>query len=219
MTSRTSKIAFLGGTRYRQPLDATNRKKFQALKSLGELFVVGFSQSLRPRRFTDEAYFFLLPKLPVSMLRYAQMFAVGLPLALWLILRHGVDVLVAQSPYEGFAAAWAKKISGWLGQKVALIVESHGDFEESVFMQRRVLLFGFYRLFMRYAARFAFKNADALRVISSSTKQQLEQWVSRKPMVQFPTWTDIDVFLQAVMNKEANRLVDIVYVGVLIPRT
>jgi len=218
MTPATSKIVFLGGTRYRQPLDATNRKKFRALKPLGELFVIGFSQNLRPRRFTDEAHFFLLPKLPVSMLRYAETFVIGLPLTLSLIFRHGIDVLVAQSPYEGFPAAWAKKISSWLGRKVALIVESHGDFEESVFMQRRVLFFGFYRLLMRYAARFAFKNADALRVISSSTKQQLEQWVSGKPIVQFPTWTDIDVFLQTVMNKEANRLHDIVYVGVLIPR-
>src|SRR5215470_11142848 len=203
MTTTTSKIAFLGGTRYRQPLDATNRKKFRALKSLGELFVIGFSQSLFPRRFIDEAHFFLLPKLPLS---------------LWLIFRHRVDVLVAQSPYEGFPAAWAKKISSWLGRKVALIVESHGDFEESVFMQRRVLFFGFYRLFMCYAARFAFKNADALRVISNSTKHQVDRWTSGKPMVKFPTWTDIDVFLQTVMNKEANRLQDIVYVGVLIPR-
>src|SRR4029077_4970763 len=193
-------------------------KKFRALKSLGELFVVGFSQSLRPRRFTDEAHFFLLPKIPISLLRYAEMFVIGLPLALWLILRHGVDVLVAQSPYEGFPAAWAKKISGWLGWKVVLIVESHGDFEESVFMQRRVWLLGFYRLLMRYAARFAFENADALRMISSSTKQQVDRWVSGKPMVQFPTWTDIDVFLQTVIKKEANLLRDIVYVGVLIPR-
>src|SRR5215470_15554378 len=137
MISKTSKIAFLGGTRYRQPLDATNRKKFRALKPLGELFVIGFSQSLRARRFADEAHFFLLPELPLS---------------LWLIFRRGVDVLVAQSPYEGLPAAWAKKISGWFGWKVALIVESHGDFEESVFMQRRVWLLGLYRLLMSYAA-------------------------------------------------------------------
>ncbi|HUK41578.1 MAG TPA: glycosyltransferase [Candidatus Acidoferrales bacterium] len=218
MNSTTRKIAFLGGTRYRQPLDATNRKKFRALRPLGELFVIGFSQSLRPRRFTDEAHFFLLPKLPVSLLRYVLMLAVGLPLALWLVFRHRVDVLVAQSPYEGFPAAWAKKISRWLGWKVALIVESHGDFEESVFLQRRVWLLGLYRLLMRSAARFAFKNADALRMISGSTKQQLDRWVSGKPMVQFPTWTDIDVFLQTVMGKEANLVQDIVYVGVLIPR-
>jgi glycosyltransferase involved in cell wall biosynthesis len=57
-----------------------------------------------------------------------------------------------------------------------------------------------------------------LRVISSSTRRQLEPWAPGKPIVQFPTWTDIDIFLQTVMNKDGNGLLDIVYVGVLIPR-
>src|SRR5438093_7836832 len=211
------KICFLSSARYGEPLDTTNEKKFLALKSLGELFVVGFSKDFRPRRFTEHVRFYLLPKLPIPILRYAEIFMVGSPLVLWLIFRHGVQVLVAQSPYEGFAAALAKKIAGWLGYRIVLVVESHGDFEESLFLQRRVALAGLYRFLMRHAARFSLTHADSLRAISNSTKLQLERQSPGKPIVRFPAWTDIEVFLQAGGSREQNFPQSILYAGVLTP--
>jgi glycosyltransferase involved in cell wall biosynthesis len=211
------KVCFLSGTRYNRPLQATGAKKFQMLKALGELFVIGFSQDLWARRFTASAHFYLLPKLPLPILRYAEIFTLGPCFALWLIIRHGVHVLVAQSPYEGFAAALAKSIAGWLGYNVALVVESHGDFEESVFLQRRVMFPELYRFIMRRAGQFALKKADCLRSISDFTRQQLERWVTGKPIVQFPTWTDIDVFLQAGSQEREGTEQIILYTGVLIP--
>lgn len=216
-TNGRIKACFIGGARYGQPLDTTSAKKFAALTTLSELFVIGFSQDLSPRRFTEQAHFYLLPKLPLPLLRYAEMFLLTPFLALWLIMRHGVDVLVAQSPYEGFAAAWAKKLAGWLGQCVALVVESHGDFEASLFLQRRIILPRLYRFLMRQVAGFSLKHADVLRVISQSMKEQLERRSPGKPIVQFPTWTDIDVFLQAGLSSENHSLQDILYAGVLIP--
>jgi hypothetical protein len=44
-----AKACFVGGARYRNPLDATNENKFRMLTTLGELFVIGFSKDLRPR--------------------------------------------------------------------------------------------------------------------------------------------------------------------------
>jgi glycosyltransferase involved in cell wall biosynthesis len=217
-TNGRIKACFVGGARYGQPLDTTSAKKFAALTTLGELFVIAFSQGLSPRRFTENADFYLLPKLPLPVLRYAEMFVLTQCLALWLIMRHRVHVLIAQSPYEAFAAAWAKKLAGWLGYKVALVVESHGDFEASLFLQRRIILPGLYRFLMRQAAGFALKHADVLRAISQSTKEQLDRWSPGKLLVQFPTWTDIDVFLQAGLDGENPSSQDILYTGVLIPR-
>jgi glycosyltransferase involved in cell wall biosynthesis len=210
-------VCFLGGARYSQPLDATSAKKFRALKSLGELFVIGFSRDLWPRRFTEHAHFYLLPKLPLPVLRYIAMFILGPLLAFWAICRHGVQVLVAQSPHEGLAAALAKKTAGWVGRKVILVVESHGDFEESLFMQRRILLPTLYYFLMRQAAGFALKHADLLRAVSHSTKEQLERWSPGKSLAQFTAWTDIDVFLQARLNHENHSFQDILYAGVLTP--
>jgi glycosyltransferase involved in cell wall biosynthesis len=212
------KVCFLGGARYNQPLEKTSEKKFQALKAFGELFVIGFSQNLRPRRFTEHSHFYLLPAFPLPVLRYMELLTAGMLLACWLIFRHGVQVLVAQSPYEGFSAAWAKKIAGWFGRRVVLVVENHGDFQESLFMQRRVLLPKFYRFLMRHAASFALARADVLRSISNSTKSQLERWIPGKEIIQFPTWTDIEVFLRAGLIDKEHSLHEILYVGVLIPR-
>ncbi|MCC6443329.1 MAG: glycosyltransferase family 4 protein [Armatimonadetes bacterium] len=188
------KVAFLGGSRYSRPLDQTSAAKFSLLAELVEIHVIGFSKKLRPLRFTEKATFFLLPQLPLAPLRYLLFSAAVPPLALWLIFRHRVDILIAQSPYEGFAGALAKKIADYLGRKVILIVESHGDFEESLFLYRKISFAKLYRTLMDLTAAFAFKQADMLRAISRATRQQLESRAPGKPIFQFPTWTNIDIF-------------------------
>lgn len=221
------RILFLGGTRHSQPLDSTSARKFRLLAQLGENFVIGFSKDLKLRRFTEHAHFYLFLRWPLPVLRYLTMFIVGPWLALWLIWRRGVRVLVVQSPYEGFAAAWAKIMARWLGRRVAIVVENHGDFEASLFMQRRIRLPRLYRFLMRRAARFALKHADVLRAVSNTARAQLERWAPGKPILQFPTWTDIEVFSEAGAEREGleagsleseDRGQEIVYVGVLIPR-
>ncbi len=211
------RVCFLGGARYPQPLDATSAMKFRALAVLGEVFVIGFSHDMKPRRFTEHAHFYLFPKWSLPVLRYATMFTIGAWLALWLIWRHGVQILVAQSPYEGFAAAVAKLLVRLLGRRTVLIVENHGDFEVSLFLQRRVRWPGLYRWLMRRTARFALRHADLLRAVSGSTQEQLQRWAPGKRIVRFPAWTYIEVFLEAGVQ-EGQRQLEIVYAGVLIPR-
>jgi glycosyltransferase involved in cell wall biosynthesis len=70
---------------------------------------------------------------------------------------------------------------------------------------------------MRRTARFALQHADLLRAISNSTRKQLETWSPGKPIIQFPTWTDIEVFLKAGESDGAREPI-ILYAGVLIPR-
>src|SRR4249920_942531 len=146
------KICFLGGTRYNRPLDGTAEKKFRAISSLGEVFVVGFSSDLQPRMFTEHAHFYLLPQLPLPILRYVELFVLGQLLILWLIVWHRIQVVVAQSPYEGFVAALAIKFAAWFGYKVGLAVEVHGDFEESLFLYRRIRIRALHRFLMKQAA-------------------------------------------------------------------
>jgi hypothetical protein len=123
---------------------------------------------------------------------------------------------VAQSPYEGLEAALAKKVAGWCGRRIVFVIESHGDFEESVFMQRRVLLPRVYRSLMPLAANFALKHADILRTISDSTRRQLQLWTPGRPIVQFPAWTDMEAFLAAGTNEDS-RSQYILYTGGLHP--
>jgi glycosyltransferase involved in cell wall biosynthesis len=212
------RVCFLGSTRLTRPLDQTSAKKFRLLSTLGQLFVISFHRFPRPCKFQEHASFYLMPGIPLPVLRYVEMFTLAPCLTLWLIFRHKVQILVAQSPYEGFAAALAKKVAHRLGRRIVLVVESHGDFEESIFLQRRVLLPKIYSFLMRHVALFTFKHADLLRAVSRSTKDQLEQWVHNKPVVQFYTWTDIETFKRHSDYGHEPITEDIIYAGMLIPR-
>ena len=114
------------------------------MSSLAKLFVIGFSQDLQLRRFTEHARFYLLPQVPWPILRYFEMFVVAQMVLFWLIVQSRVEVVVAQSPYEGFIAALAIKFVGWFGYQTRLVVEIHGDFEKSFFLQREVQFPGLY---------------------------------------------------------------------------
>jgi glycosyltransferase involved in cell wall biosynthesis len=210
-------VCFLGSTRYSRPLDQTSEKKFRLLSALGQLFVVSFNQHLRPCMFREHASFYLMPGIHLPVVRYVEMFTLAPCLTLWLIFRHDIQILVAQSPYEGFAAALAKTVANGFGRRVVLVVESHGDFEESLFLQRRVFFHRIYRCLMKRAARYALIQADLLRAISGTTRRQLERWTSGKPIFLFPTWTDIEVFFQANAPKKVLTGQDILYAGVLTP--
>ncbi|HET8580412.1 MAG TPA: glycosyltransferase [Nitrospiraceae bacterium] len=213
----TPRVCFIGGARYGRPLDATSRRKFLALADLGVMFVIGFSTSVRPRVFAESARFYLLPCFPFPVARYLAMLMVGLPLALWCVLRHGVRILVAQSPYEGLVGAWTKVLAALFRTRVVLVVESHGDFETSLFLQRRVFLPGLYAFLMRHAAGRAIKSADLFRAVSTSTKQQVERWAPSRRVFEFAAWTDIGVFLRLGSGAEDGSWKDVLFAGALTP--
>ena len=211
------RVCFLGSVHFSRPLDQTTEKKFRLLTVLGQLFVVGFHRHLWPCTFQHHVSFYLMPGIPLRLARYAEMFVLGPCLTLWLILRHNIQILVAQGPYEGFAAALAKMVANACGRKIVLVVENHGDFEESLFLQRRLFWPRIYRGLMAHAARVAFAQADLLRAISKTTQVQLERWTSGKRIVLFPTWTDIAVFSQGSADERTSPRQHILYAGVVTP--
>jgi len=211
------KVCFLGGGRYTRPLNETAEKKFRAISSLGEVFVVGFSSDLRPRMFTEHAHFYLLPQLPFPILRHLEIFVLGQLLTLWLVFRHRVQVVVAQSPYEGFVAALAIKIAAWFEYKVGLVVEVHGDFEESLFLYRRIRFRALHRFVMKQAALYSLTQADVSRTVSNSTTEQVRRWAPQKTIISFPTWTDIETFFRSGANRGNDFPNAILFVGIVTP--
>ncbi len=218
--SRRRTICWLSSGRYSKPLDAFSAKKWRLMAELSdyEIRVIGFSTSLRPRQFHEWAHFILLPQPPTSLLRYLCMFALA-PIALaWLSLRYRGAILVAQSPYEGAIGAAVKRFVGLFGLRQRLIIENHNNFEEDLFLQRRVRFEGLYRRLMLAAARFAFRHADALRVVSSSTAERARHYAPSLPQAQFMAFSDTDMFRRTVRRVPIKESRDIVFAGVLIPR-
>jgi glycosyltransferase involved in cell wall biosynthesis len=103
-----------------------------------------------------------------------------------------------------------------MGRSIALIVESHGDFEKALFLQRRLKRQAPYSGLMGAAARVALRDADALRAISSATREQLSRLGATQPIVEFPTWSDSDVFLEAGQQRRQIGE-DVLYAGVVTP--
>jgi len=209
-------VCFFSGSQYSYPLDPTARKKFALLGSIAPIRVVAFADSLRPRRFVDEACFWLLPWVPVAIVRFALLLFIGPWLVLWCHWRHGVSIVVAQSPYDAVAPALAKSLLRVWGRRLALIVENHGDFEVGIFLQRRVVSTRLYRFFMSGAARFSLGRADALRGVSRATCGQLRRWAPEPPVVAFMAWTDIELFLAAPAEKDDGDA-RVLFAGLLYP--
>lgn len=213
-------VCWVSSARYSEPLDAVDARKWRLLAELDkyEFRVIGFSTSLRPRRFREGAHFYLLPQPPTSLLRYLSMFKLAPLLLAYLVLRFRGCIIVAQSPFEGAIGAALKRFVRVFGSRPRLIVENHNNFEEDLFLQRKVPLEGLYRRLMLAAARYAFRHADALRVISTSTSERARHYAPKLPQVRFMTFSDTDVFQRTERQIPVEDAADIVYAGVLIPR-
>jgi glycosyltransferase involved in cell wall biosynthesis len=210
-------MGFIGGARYSEPLGETDARKLAALKNFCDLFVLGFAKGVRPRCFVEGGHFYLLPNAPTPLLRYAEMAVFGPLVMSWLVWRHRVDVIVAQSPYTGAIAALVKQAAAWVGRELTIVIESHGDFEGAVFLYRRVWCGDLYRRVMRATSRFALRRADVLRGISNCTSAQLRRAGGCGRLVQFPAWTDLDVFFAAGARGTPRASGDILFAGTIAP--
>lgn len=220
MSQRKTSVCWISSARYTHPLDAMAARKWRLLAELEsyEFHIVGFSDSPRPRRFTEHVSFTLLPQPPTAPLRYLSFFLLAPLLLSWLMLRHRGEILVAQSPFEGAIGAVVKGFVRLFGRRPRLIIENHNNFEEDLFLQREVPLQSLYRRLMLSAARFAFRHADVLRVISASTAERARHYAPDLPQARFMTFSDTDVFRQTERRIAVESASDIVYAGVLIPR-
>ncbi|MCL4247692.1 MAG: glycosyltransferase [Anaerolineae bacterium] len=213
-----TRVCWLGGTRYAQPLSGDQARKWTALAPLADLWVIGFATGLRPRRFTQSAHFYLLPEFPLALLRHLTMFAFAPMVLLWIVWRHRVRVVIAQSPYEGAIGAFVKQLVRFFGLRLALVVENHGDFVVSLFQQRRVVSTSLYKRLMAASAAYALRHADVLRAVSNTAREQIETLAPETTLFQFMAWVDSQTFQETPRTCPLSQTQDVVYAGVLIPR-
>jgi glycosyltransferase involved in cell wall biosynthesis len=212
------RACWISSTRYSQPLNATQAKKWAALAATGmDITVIGFASDARWHDFTQSARFILLPLLPFALLRYGLLFAFTPLLLVRLAWRGTANTFIAQSPYEGVPAAFIKQLLRLFGRKTALIVEAHGDFEESFFLYRRIPFANAVRWLMQRVSTYTLRHADVLRAVSSTTQAQLQRRAAGKPIEQFLTWTDVEVFQNTPRTAPPSASHDLLYVGQLVP--
>lgn len=213
-----AQVLFLSASTYSEPLDATQGKKWALLAGLGEMVVIGHAAGWRPRRFHAHATFYLIPRVPVPLLNYVLRAVTNVILGGWLVTRRPVSVLVAQSPLEGVAGALVRGIARRMGRRTTLVVESHGDFDQGILVQYGRGAPWAVRGMIAWLVRRGVEAADVLRAVSVATRSQLEAMgAAPRPVVVFPAWTDLDLFLAVPDRFVSASAPEILFIGSLVP--
>lgn len=212
-------VGWLSLARYTAPLNATDHQKwlFLAENLDSELHVIAFSHTWRWQSFQEGATFYLLPYIPFAPLRYLSLVIGIFALVLWLCVRHRLNLIIAQSPYDGAIARFALLSVRPFGIKTRLAIEAHDDFANKLFLMRRVPFEAFVRRLLNQVARFSVQSANALRSVSLSTEKSLLQLAPTVPHVRFVAWTDSSAFEQSTRQTRYTDTQIFVFVGVITP--
>ncbi len=173
-----------GRTRYRLPLDATLRRKFDALERELEVRVLGSGTGVGA---TSDSMFRLVPPGPLD----GPLFYASLPFRIARELRSfRPHAILTQSPYEAAAALAGRALSR---QDVRVVVDVHGDWRTFTRLYgstaRRVLTSLADRL-----GTAALRRADAVRPVSPYTAGLIRD-AGVEPAAEFPAYMDLEPFL------------------------
>ena len=211
-------LIFLSGTVYSVPLSPTVEKQMGCLAECGNVVVVGWKDGFLPLRLRKPVTFVLLPRLPGIGLRYPLFLIAGLAVILLAVRRGATNILVAQSPYEGVVALLGRAMARLRGARSALVVEVHGDWEVVPGLFRRLWFPRLSTKIMAWAAQAVLRRTDVVRVISEFTREKVQHICPEKPLVKFPTFTDMEVFLNAAAPcRDVPDRPYVLYVGMLVP--
>ena len=209
----------VGFTRYQVPLSRQTEKKFRILSELGDWTVLGLAADGRAGQGRRDApvRLYRLPLVPLAGLRFAMMFFATLGLGFRLGRVGKARLLLFEGPYEALAGVILSRVLRWSGTRVVVACEIHGDWEESPFLYRRVPLSFLARPFLSAWARFVLKRMDLLRTVADSFRDRLRSVAPDTRSLVFPTFTDLDLFLEPLPHVRSTAPGRILYVGALSP--
>jgi len=195
------KVLFFGVTNYdfKNPKSLAHlESKFLGLSKGIEVFTLAKGKPFHKRIWNSE--FYLLP--------YNIFWLFAFFIAFYICLNKKIDVIIAQSPLmEGLTGSIFKKIF-----KKELIIEIHGDWVEAPFLYKKRWPKSLWQNFFRTLGKISLRNADKIRAISSFTKEKALKIVPGKPYFVFPTFTNLNIFLN---EKEIHFEKFILFVGYL----
>lgn len=215
-TSSSTGVLFISSITLIKQETPTERKKWSRFSDRFPTAVICFSEEGFSTGYRHGVQFVTYPStypLPVRLFLYYLLTPL---LACYLTIRHSLTVWIAQSPYEAGAVWLPALLLGPLGD-VRLIVEAHGDWIESFFELRSVPLQSLVKRCLSLYSRWVLWRADGLRSVSDHTRTLLNRYTpSNVPHRIFPTFTDLDLFLETTLSEKKSAESNyVVYVGAL----
>ena len=202
-------VLFVSPTVYSNPISKDIQKKFQSLSKVCNPIVFAFSEE----KFTSsvegvEAIFNKKNKNRfLNYLKIIFLFFFKIPK---IVKEQNIDIVCLQDPITGFFAVLSLKIRKF---PVKIIVETHGDFIETIGLEKNLLLPKFYISIFTYFAKYSINNADSIRSISEFTEKQVKEFGYSGLFVRFPAWINIDTYLNADENRSYKDTFKIIFVG------
>ena len=202
-------VLFVSPTVYSNPISKDIQKKFQSLSKVCNPIVFAFSEE-KSNSFVEGVGTILNKKNKNRFLNYLKIIFLFLFRIPKIVKDQNIEIVCLQDPITGFFAVLSLKIRKF---PVKIIVETHGDFIDTIGLEKNLLLPKFYISIFTYFAKYSINNADSIRSISEFTEKQVKEFGYSGLFVRFPAWINIDTYLNADENRSYKDTFKIIFVG------
>ena len=202
-------VLFVSPTVYSNPISKDIQKKFQSLSKACNTIVFAFSEE-KSSSFVEGVGTIFNKKNKNRFLNYLKIIFLFLFRIPKIVKDQNIEIVCLQDPITGFFAVLSLKIRKF---PVKIIVETHGDFIDTIGLEKNLLLPKFYISIFTYFAKYSINNADSIRSISEFTEKQVKEFGYSGLFVRFPAWINIDTYLNADENRSYKDTFKIIFVG------
>ena len=203
------KVLFVAPTTYQVPLTENIEKKFKYLSEICNLHIFAFADNNINLTFGDTKLY-LYKKVKNRILNYIKIFFLSVFKLPSIIKKNNIEIISFQDPVSSFFSIFVLRI---MNIKTKIIVETHGDFIETLSLEKNLLFPNLYKKLFRSMAKYTLNRADKLRAVSSSTEAQVRQMTQNKEITRFPAWVDFDKFKDIEPVRESNEEFKILFIG------
>ena len=158
-------VLFIAPTTYQLPLTENLKKKFITLSEVCNVSVLAFANS---KTFLNETYgnFYLNKKIKNRLLNYFRIIQISIFTTHKIIKKENIDIVCFQDPVSSFFSILFLKVRR---AEVKIVVETHGDFIETLSLEKNLVLQSLYKKLFYIIAKYSIGKSNIIRAVSSST--------------------------------------------------
>ena len=202
-------VLFIAPTTYQLPLTENLKKKFITLSEVCNVSVLAFANS---KTFLNETYgnFYLNKKIKNRLINYFRIIQISIFTTHKIIKKENIDIVCFQDPVSSFFSILFLKARR---SEVKIIVETHGDFIETLSLEKNLVIPRLYKKLFYIMAKYSIGKSNIIRAVSSSTEQQVLDIDSSKSVVRFPAWIDFKDFQNIKPKPLSKDKFNILFIG------
>ena len=202
-------VLFIAPTTYQLPLTENLKKKFITLSEVCNVSVLAFANS---KTFFNETYgnFYLNKKIKNRLLNYFRIIQISIFTTHKIIKKENIDIVCFQDPVSSFFSILFLKVRR---AEVKIVVETHGDFIETLSLEKNLVLPMLYKKLFYKMAKYSIGKSNIIRAVSSSTEKQVLDIDSSKSVVRFPAWIDFKDFQNIEPKPLSKDKFNILFIG------